>query len=387
MRRFSFGLAVFLFATICVAQTKPAGRVVDLTSADGTKLKATFFPAAKNGPGVLLLHQCNKDRKIWDPLAQQMAASGINVLTLDLRNFGESEGKPANQLTPQEAQAAQQKWPVDIDAAYAYLVSQQGVKKDVIGVGGASCGVNNSVQTAMRHPEVKSLVLLAGPTDLNGRKFLRDSTKLPALFGYADDDEFPASIKAIQWLYSMDPNPGKKMVRYPNGGHGAEIFAVHPELEGVIKDWFVTTLIKTPGRAPAEKPVSIPKDLEMLNVIDQPGGPAKASQMLEEARKTDPKATLFPEDLVNIMGYEHLQAGDTKGAVEILKLNADAYPESTNVYDSLSDAYLADGQKDLALANVKKTLEMLKTDTTTPQATRDGIRQSCEQKLKQLEPQ
>lgn len=386
-RRLFCLIAFLLFAITAFPQTKPSERAVDLTSADGTKLKATFFPAAKRGPGVLLLHQCNKDRKIWDGFGRQLAGAGISVVTLDLRNFGESAGKPSDQLTPQEAQAAAEKWPDDIDAAYKYLVSQPGVKQDVIGVGGASCGVNNSVQAAIRHPEVKSLVLLAGSTDFKGRKFLRE-TKLPILFGYADDDEYPQSIRAIQWLYSLDSNQSRRMVRYPNGGHGAEIFAVHPEFEGVIKDWFVTTLIKTPGRAPAEKEAAeVPKDLEILDVIDSPGGPAKVSQMLAEARKSDPKATLFPEALVNVMGYEHLQAGDTKGAVEILKLNVEAYPDSTNVYDSLSDAYLADGQKELALVNVKKALEMLKTDTTTPQPLKDGIKQSCEQKLKQLEPQ
>ena len=386
MHRFSCCVfAVVLFVLPSIAQTKLAERTVDLTSADGTKLKASFIPAAKPGPGVLLLHQCNKDRKIWDPLPQQLAVSGINVLTFDLRNFGESEGKPQAQLTPQEAQASAAKWPDDVEAAYQYLVSQAGVKRDIIGLGGASCGVNNSIQSAMKHPEVKSLVLLAGPTNLAGRNFLRKSN-MPVLYGFADDDEFPETIVETEWLYELTPNPGKKLVRYPNGGHGAEIFPVHPEFVGMIRDWYVTTLLKTPGRAPVskEKP-AIPKAATVLGLLDEPGGAAKVSAMLAEERKTDLKATLFPEATVNIMGYEHLQAKDTKGAVEILKLNAEAYPNSTNVYDSLSDAYLADGQKELALVNVKKALEMLKTDTTSPQQLRDGIKQSCEQKLQQLE--
>ncbi|MGZ4839162.1 MAG: tetratricopeptide repeat protein, partial [Terriglobales bacterium] len=155
--------------------------------------------------------------------------------------------------------------------------------------------------------------------------------------------------------------------------------------ETVIRDWFVTTLIKTPGQAPVskEKP-ALPKSIQFFTLLEEPGGAAKVSGMLAEARKKDNKATLFPEDVVNIMGYEHMQAGDNGGAVEILKLNAEAYPNSANVYDSLSDAYLANGQKDLALANVKRALEMLKTDSTTPQRIRDGIKASCEQKLKQL---
>ena len=68
-------------------------------------------------------------------------------LTFDYRGFGESGGEPERKLTPAEIGAQRAKWPDDIEAAYQYLVSQPGVNKDVIGVGGASCGVDNSVQT------------------------------------------------------------------------------------------------------------------------------------------------------------------------------------------------------------------------------------------------
>jgi predicted alpha/beta hydrolase len=112
-----FCLLLLAFVGVSV-RASAAERVVDLTASDGTKLKATFYGAAKPGPGVLLLHQCNRQRKVWDGLAQQLAASGINVLTLDLRGFGESGGTPADTATPQEAQEAARKWPGDIDVAY-----------------------------------------------------------------------------------------------------------------------------------------------------------------------------------------------------------------------------------------------------------------------------
>jgi dienelactone hydrolase len=378
-------LTVVCVASTCAAKQPPAPQMVDLTAADGVKLKATYFAAGKNGPGVLLLHQCNRQRKVWDNLAQRLAASGINVLTLDLRGFGESGGIPNDKLTPQDGPAQIQKWPGDIDSAFQYLQSRSGITRDVIGVGGASCGVNNSVQTARRHPEVKSLVLLSGNTDLTGRKFLRQAEELPVFFAVADDDEFPPTVAFIEWLYSLDPNPGKKFVHYANGGHGSDMFPVHRELPGMIVDWYVTTLIKTPGHAPASKDLpTIPENIATLEIIDQAGGAEKVGQKLAAARQSDPKAVLFPETAVNQMGYEHIQAGDIKGAVEIMKLNATAYPDSPNVYDSLGDAYLADGQKDLARQNAKKALELLPSDSIDPPARRDGIKASAEQKLRQL---
>ena len=385
-RRLSlFSLCTFLMAASAIGQQTP--RVIDLKASDGTLLKASYFAAAKPGPGVLLLHQCNRQRKVWDELAGQLAGAGINVLTFDLRGFGESGGTPFDKLTPQEnAQVQAEKWPADIDVAFQYLGTQPGVKGDVIGVGGASCGVNNSIQTARRHPnQVKSLVLLSGGTDTAGRRFLRDQSQLPELFAVADDDEFRPTVEVMPWLYSVASNPGKKYVHYAKGGHGADMFAVHPELRGVIVDWFVTTLIKTPGQAPVDKNGErAPQSAEILNEIDRQGGAEKAAAKLAEARRSDPKAVIFSEALVNLLGYEHMQAGDTKYAVEIMKLNATAFPDSPNVYDSLSDAYLADGQKDLARQNAKKALELLASDTRDSQAQRDAIRDSAQAKLKQL---
>ncbi|HUJ20828.1 MAG TPA: alpha/beta hydrolase, partial [Bryobacteraceae bacterium] len=371
-RLFSRWSGLFAIALALAAPAMCGQRVVDLTAADGTKLKATYFDPGKPGPGVLLLHQCNRDRKVWDGLATQLSGAGIHVLTVDNRGFGESGGTPHDRQSPaDEGKVETEKWPGDFDVAIAYLESQPGVTRGAIGAGGASCGVNNSVQLARRHPEVVSLVLLSGPTNLDGRNYLRNTAKTPVFFAVADDDEFGANTE-IDWLYALTSNPGKKYVRYAKGGHGADMFPAHPELPGLITDWYVTTLIKTPGRAPAEKSApAISEQARNLETIEQPGGPAKVTAKLAAARKTDLKATLFPEAPVNIMGYEHLQAGRTQEAIEIFKLNVAAYPESPNTYDSLSDGYIASGQKDLALQNVKKALELLPNDTKDPKAFRE----------------
>src|SRR5260370_41539824 len=92
----------FFLLTLAAAKQPPAPRVVDLTAADGTVLKATYFAAGKRGPGVLLLHQCNRQRKVWDGLAGQLAAAGHNVHTLDYRGFGESRGDRFDKLAQQQ---------------------------------------------------------------------------------------------------------------------------------------------------------------------------------------------------------------------------------------------------------------------------------------------
>lgn len=66
------------------------------------------------------------------------------------------------------------------------------------------------------------------------------------------------------------------------------------------------------------------------------------------------------------------------------RLDVIAYPNSSNVYDSLAYAYLAEGQKDLARQSAKKALELLASDTMDSPERRKAIKESAEKKLKQL---
>jgi dienelactone hydrolase len=375
-------LGYLTLTVTCSAQPAPTPRLVDLAAPDGTKLKATFFSAGKPGPGVLLLHQCNLQRKGWDALATQLAATGISVLTLDYRGYGDSEGKAPKDLPPAEgAKVLNEKWPGDVDVAFSYLVSQPGVDPHVVGAGGASCGVNQAIHLALRHSEVKSLVLLSGNADREARVFLEKSVKLPVLLAAADDDQ--GAVELMQWLRSISTNPGSKFLEYPDGGHGVLIFAAHEDLPASIVDWYAQTLVKTPGSAPVNAsrrgaPSSI------LKAIDSQGGAEKVAQQLAAARQKNPNAKLFDEGLVNMIGYEHLQEGDTKGAIAILQLNVNAFPKSANAYDSLSDAFLADGQKDLARENAKKALQLSPADTSLSEEYRKGMEENAKNKLKQL---
>jgi dienelactone hydrolase len=381
-----FLLLLSMSGAAVVAQHPPAARVVAFTAADGTNLKGTYFGAGKPGPGVLLLHQCNRQRKVWDDLAAKMAASGLNVLTLDFRGFGESGGTPLEKLSMEEAyQYMNDIWYGDVDTAFRYLVSQPGVAHTAIGAGGASCGVNQAVQLARRHAEVKSLVLLSESTNSEGRQFLRGAQNFPVFMAVADDDEDLGVVDLMQWLYSLSSNPVSKFVRYPVGGHGVEMFAAHKELPDLIADWLVKTLRTTSSNTAVNSPPPMSRETQFFELLDQPGGVTKAAKVYEQSRQADPKTVLFPEVVVNRLGYEHLQAGDSKGGIGVLQLNVTAYPNSPNVYDSLSDAYFADGQKDLARTNAKKALELLATDTTDSEAVRKMIRESAEQKLKQLD--
>src|SRR6266581_2093845 len=80
-------IAMVLFASASFAEK----RDVTFNAADGFALKGTLYSAEKAGPGLLLLHQCNADRQIYDHLGTMLSAAGYNALSFDFRGFGGSK--------------------------------------------------------------------------------------------------------------------------------------------------------------------------------------------------------------------------------------------------------------------------------------------------------
>ena len=375
---FSCGLA-----DLDAAAEPVAGRAVNLKASDGTKLAATYYPGGRPGPGILLLHQCNRDRTVWNGLAEQLAGEGFHVMTLDYRGYGESGGSRHLELPgPERVRLTTEKWPGDVDVAFAYLLSQPGVRGAAIGAGGASCGVNQSIQLARRHPEVKSLVLLSGGTDRDGRRHLRSAKTLPLFIAAADDDG--GVVETMAWIDASSGNPANAFVEYKTGGHGSDMFKPHPELPGEIVAWYEATLLgKGDGHPAGSRAPTLPTT-PYLVMLDEPGGPSRVAERLATERKKDPKAPILAPGLVNQLGYEAIQAGDPRAAVAIMQINVDAAPASSNAWDSLGDALLADGQREKAREASEKALALVGSDASESEERKTLIRQSAEQRLAQL---
>ena len=218
-------LGVFAMTSPLVAQqssaypTSSEPRTIDLNSSDGITLKASYFSAGRPGPGLLLFHACNRDRSSWNGLATAAAARGIHVLAMDFRGYGQSGGTRGDD--PQQVEwIAGREWPGDIDAAYAWLISQAGVDKTRMAAAGASCGANQAVQLARRHPEVRTVVLLSGAIAPEGREFIRDSAWLP-IFGAASQGDGGA-VETLRWAMGWSRNPSNRFVECQAAGHGTD---------------------------------------------------------------------------------------------------------------------------------------------------------------------
>ncbi len=73
------------------------------------------------------------------------------------------------------------------------------------------------------------------------------------------------------------------------------------------------------------------------------------------------KMFILNENELNNLGYQMLKEGEPKNAIKLFKLNVDEYPESANVYDSLAEAYLINGDLINAENNYSKA-QSIQTD-------------------------
>lgn len=121
-----------------------------IEAADGTRLHAWWVPAeAPRRGAALYLHGNAGHLAIRAPAARRLAGLGLDVLLLDYRGYGMSEGSPS-----EEGLYA------DAEAAWRHLVEARGVEPGRLVVYGGSLGGAVAVELATRVP-VAGLVLAA----------------------------------------------------------------------------------------------------------------------------------------------------------------------------------------------------------------------------------
>jgi dienelactone hydrolase len=97
-----------------------------------------------------------------------------------------------------------------------------------------------------------------------------------------------------------------------------------------------------------------------------------AADIYAAMQKENPDFKL-DEAVVNYWGYELMADNHLPEAIDLFKLNVKMYPNSSNVYDSLGEAYMDSRQKQLSIENYKKSLE------------KDPTNNNAKEKLKELE--
>ncbi len=112
----------------------------------------------------------------------------------------------------------------------------------------------------------------------------------------------------------------------------------------------------------------------MFKLIEEQNTEAAIKKYRDMRSAADESYDLSESELISL-GYRLLQMKRVKDAIAIFRLNVEINPQSSNAFDSLGEAYLSDGDKELAIKSYRRSVEL------------DPNNQNGIQKLKSLERQ
>ena len=353
---------------------------------DGGKL---YYEASGVGENIVLIHDGIVHHVIWDGQFLEFAKN-YHVVRYDRRGYGKSPN-PQNVFS-------------NVEDLIQLFVQQKIEKATVFGM---SAGGDLAIDFTLKYPEMVSSLVLVGAvvggfpytSHMTGRggHFDFRNPKYAELknfiqyFGWEDPYEvYSENIKAKETLlkvlqtnpqnadggkYRFEKQPERPAVKFLSEIKVPTLIVVGefdiPDVHfhaGAIASGISNAKIEVISKAghlvPFEQPEKFNETVlrflkrnEFHGILNSQRVNA-AVQYFTALQKLEPKTVLFEEAEMNALGYQYMQQGKVKEAIELFKLNVIAFPNSGNVYDSQAEAYLNDGQNDLAITYYEKAVAL-----------------------------
>ena len=350
---------------------------------DGGKL---FYEIAGKGENIVLLHDGMVNREIWDEQFP-LLAKYYRVVRYDRRGYGKSSD-------PQAPYS-------DIDDLNELFVSLNIDRAILIGM---SSGGGCVIDFTLKFPgKVKSIILVGavvggyGYTShmisrgghLKSPEAMADPAKAASYFVWEDpyeiySENIVAKNKVAEILRRNIHRPFNSQYYKPPDRIAARFLSeiqvptlvlvgeydipdvhshagvIHFGILGARREVILNSGHLIPVEQPDEFNRAAFRFLRRNEFFSQlnNGGVTEAEKYFNDTYGREPRVPLFGEAEMNQLGYRYLQEGNIKDAIRLFTLNTISYPNSWNVYDSLGEGYLKDGQVDKAIKNYERSLEL-----------------------------
>jgi CubicO group peptidase (beta-lactamase class C family) len=201
-------------------------------------------------------------------------------------------------------------------------------------------GLSDSIAAAMLSPQIQVDSSLAWGLGIG----LEDTDQGRAFWHWGDNTGYKAYAIAY-------PEHGVGVVWFTNSENGhsilggmlaATVGGEHPAVQ-----WLGYEAYDSPRRVVREA----------LEGVAAEGGVEAAILHYHRMKATYPPEA-FDEFLLNTLGYWLLRADRVQDAIAIFELNVAEYPDASNPYDSLGEAYLAAGDTARAVSSYEKSVEL-----------------------------
>jgi hypothetical protein len=305
------------------------------------------------GKGIPILFEAGggNDGTIWRSITSPVAAvTGAPVITYDRPGLGKSGIDSTDTSIENDLRGLE------------IALGKLGYQKEMMLVSHSLGGFYNTV-FASRHPKkIKGIVFI----DAN----------LPCFFTQQQFEKMNASRHFISMVETVNKNPLPENIRVMNIVSEKTLFDGTPDAAR-WKTCHRDFVAASPNRKEliafeTGHYVFLQNSQLVINSIVTMYAndvmPSKKAVILERgyaqalAADNENRRSLIrywhSENDLNEWGYSFLQRNELEKGLEIFKLNVMLHPESSNTYDSLADAYLKLGNKEMAIKNYKKALEL-----------------------------
>ncbi len=330
---------------------------IEIETEDTTKLVGWEIYAPETDTADLwLIHFHDRDETVQDNLTQylQLRNMGFNILAVDYRGFGESEGTPT-----------EDKLYSDAKAIYDLLRYKRDIASRSIVLYGVSLGAAVAVDLAVE-VNAGALVLISGFTsapDLlqswypylpvkpligTGMASIEKITQIntPKFFAYSSTCGCIPE-RHTRDLYEAAPPKYRTYLELTDDS-----------LTGFNHDFYANLYDSLSRKAWLDlQPPKLPLADTLAAIIKQ-GRVEEAIRWYRELQMNQPDRFDFGEYQLDYLGNRLLKDNHPREAMEILKLNASVYPDSYHAYYSLGRAYHAVEDERNALKNLRKSLEL-----------------------------
>lgn len=377
------------FATLSPERAKAELAAPMMARRDATAASGKF-------PVVVYAPSFNAEAYENADLCEYLASHGYLVIASP--SFGQASRGMTTDLEGVEAQVGD----IEFLIGYAHDLPQADISR--LAVAGYSWGGLANVMAAAKDSRIRALVALDGsvrywPSIIKQSQYLTPArVTAPMLYVAAApksveetaadvnrDQSFLTKMKYAD-LYKVTMHPyvhanfsvmfSQRLL--PDSAYGAydkdELSVANGWVETYVRR-FLDAYLKgdAAGRAFLDTPVAkiaAPRHLLAVDVSKSVGAPPTRAAFVAELDKVGFDKALatyqafksrdadfeIPESELNRWGYQRLAAGDTRMAVSLLKLATELHPDSWNAFDSLGEAYAANGDKALAIAAYRQSL-------------------------------
>ena len=159
----------------------------------------------------------------------------------------------------------------------------------------------------------------------------------PGQFGHGGADE------GFQAMLTMNAESGQGVAVMANSDNGI-----------AVAEFVIPSVAKEYGWKNPPKPSAF----GTLLLVAKLKGAEAALEKYTELKNSGGDGNRLDEGVLNGIGYRLLYSGQEKGAIAVFERNVQEFPNSSNVYDSLGEAYAKTGQTELAIRNYTKAFEL-----------------------------